>query len=203
MANTIIVEFKPCQPPPDLGYRVRYRPQGDLGVYRTWPELFQTSPAVFTDLNDPEGTEYEGFIEGACRSGFGVPIPWDTGSPSDASDVSGSDVSPEDCGGAGSVVVVNHLSTGTVTAVEGIAGFTSIPPNLLAGATRSGTHTAFTGVVQFTVSGSGVSGNAVLFRNEVLVGCVNIDDPGAFFFPSDTFETCDQILLILTPGDCL
>jgi hypothetical protein len=202
MANTLIITFEPCEPPPDIGYEVIYRPKGDLGAYRVWPFLFQTSPAVFTDTNDPEGTEYEGFIRGVCTSGRGIDIPWDTGDPSDVDDSPG-DESPEDCGGFGRVVVVNHLPGGTVTAVEGIAGFSAIPPNLLTGNTRMGTHTAFTGVVQFTVSGSGANGNAVLFRNEILVGCVNISDPGAFFFPSDTFEACDEILLILTDGDCM
>lgn len=200
MANTIIIEFEPCEPPPDLGYEVIYRPQGDAGPYRTWPFLFVESPAIFTDENDPEGTEFEGFIRGVCLSGKGVDVPWDTGSASGSG--SGGDESDEDCGGEGLVVVTNHLLAGTVTAVENIAGFDEIPPNLLAGNSRSGSHTAFTAVVQFTVSGSGANGNALLWKNEVLIGCVNITEPGAYFFPETTFETCDIILLSLTPGEC-
>jgi hypothetical protein len=203
MANTIIIPFEPCEPPPDLGYEVVYRPKGDLGAYRVWPYLFQASPAVFTDLNDPDGTEYEGFIRGVCNSGRGIDIPWDTGDASDSDSVPGDD-SPEGCDGEGLVVVNNNLPAGTVNDVEGIAGFDAFPPPLLPGplSTRSGTHTAFTGIITISISGSGANGNAVLFQHEVVVGCVNITDPGLYAFPETTFDACDTILVLLMDGDC-
>jgi hypothetical protein len=74
--NTITITFTPCEPAPANGYRVRYRPFGGI-EFRTWPVRFLTSPAVFTDEEDPIGTSYEGYIEGDCGDGIlGLQIPW-------------------------------------------------------------------------------------------------------------------------------
>lgn len=78
--NTVTIDFEPCQPAPVNGYRVSYRPEGSEEAYRTWPVNFTASPAVFTDLLDPAGTHYEGYVQGDCGGdGLGVPSRWSTG----------------------------------------------------------------------------------------------------------------------------
>lgn len=103
--NTISIYFQPCQPTPAAGYRVSYRPQGSSIPFRVWPDNFLTSPAIFTDTNDPEGTSYEGFIQGDCGDdllGVHVPFTANNGeSPSSSGSVSGSgsDSSSAPCDG--------------------------------------------------------------------------------------------------------
>lgn len=201
MPNTITIDFEPCIPAPVGGYRVSYRPVGDAGAYRVWPTDFFSLPIVFTDMLDVDGTAFQGYVQSVCSDGLGDPVEWDTGG-GESSPGGGESEVPCD-GSPGDVVVVNHLEAGVINQVNNIAGFTGVPPNLLAGFTRSGTHTAFTAAVNFTLSGSGVNGNAILFQNETQVGCLNIAGPGPYSFPETTFESCDTILLILTPGDCL
>lgn len=78
--NTITLEFELCELTPANGYKILYRPVGSEEDYRTWPNVTE-SPAVIVDENDdPEGTQYEGFIQGDCGGGkLGVPVPWFTG----------------------------------------------------------------------------------------------------------------------------
>lgn len=206
MPNTITIrdESTPSCPTPVNGWRVSYRILGSTGEYRIWPENFFSFPIIFTDLSDPDGTEYEGYVEGDCGDGFSPKSPWSTASSSGSESGAG----PSDVGGCidgeGQVVVYNNLPAGTVNDVTGIAGFDAFPPPLLPGplSTRSGTHTAFTGIVAVSISGSGANGNAILWKNEVLVGCVNIFGAGLYSFPSETFEACDTILISMTDGDC-
>lgn len=81
--NPLRIEFKECEPAPPNGYRVIYRPEGSSEDFRVWPSNFLTSPALFTDTQDPLGTQYEGFIMGDCGDGmYGVQVPWSTGSNS-------------------------------------------------------------------------------------------------------------------------
>lgn len=76
--NTITVTFDPCEPAPPLGYRLLYRPLGSVAGYRI-TAAFAGSPIVVVDTLDPEGTEYEGFIQGVCGPGkYGVLVPWQT-----------------------------------------------------------------------------------------------------------------------------
>jgi hypothetical protein len=83
--NTLHIFFQPCEPAPPNGYRITYRPQGSDEDLRTWPTNFFASPAVFVDVLDALGTEYEGFIQGDCGDvGLGVPVPWQTGENSPA-----------------------------------------------------------------------------------------------------------------------
>ena len=78
--NTITINFTPCTPAPANGYRVSYRPVGTSIPYRVAPNNFTTSPAVIQDSNDPDGTQYEGFIESDCGGGnYGVQVPFNTG----------------------------------------------------------------------------------------------------------------------------
>lgn len=75
--NTIHIEFDPCEPLPAGGYKVRYRPLGSGGPYRTAPNNFLFSPIEFVDNLDPVGTSYEGFIQGDCGGGkLGVSVPF-------------------------------------------------------------------------------------------------------------------------------
>lgn len=65
--NRLTINFEECDPAPANGYLVTYRPVGSADPYRNggW---FPNSPAVVDDENeDPEGTQYEGFI----RSDYG------------------------------------------------------------------------------------------------------------------------------------
>lgn len=202
MPNTLTIDFtQPCVPPPVGGYRVSYRPVGDSGPYRVWPTDFPTLPIVFTDMLDPDGTPMEGYVETVCADGLGDAIPFGEAGESESGGGGGESEVPCD-GSPGIVVVTNHLEAGTILSVTGIAGFSNIPPNLLPGFSRSGTHTAFAGVISFTLSGSGVNGNVILFKNELLVQCMNIFGAGPYYFDEETFESCDTILLIFTPGEC-
>lgn len=75
--NTIRVDFQPCEPTPSNGYRILYRPIGDVTPFRIHPVNFTSSPAVFDVHVDPAGTSYEGFIQGDCGGGkYGVLVPW-------------------------------------------------------------------------------------------------------------------------------
>lgn len=79
MANLITINFLPCEPTPVDGYLVKYRPLGSSDPLRTWPVNFSSSPAVFVTDDDPDGTQFEGFIYGDCgNGGIGVAVAWST-----------------------------------------------------------------------------------------------------------------------------
>lgn len=81
--NIIRVIFVGCEPVPANGYNIQWRVFGSGDPY-TDAGNFTTSPAVFTDEVNPEGTSYEGIIRSDCtesgesgESGnFGTSIPW-------------------------------------------------------------------------------------------------------------------------------
>lgn len=81
--NQITVSFIECEPPPANGYLVTWRLAGSGGGYELAGN-FMTSPAVFNDATNPDGSDYEGFITSDCtesgESGgdFGTPVPWTT-----------------------------------------------------------------------------------------------------------------------------
>lgn len=76
--NTIELIFEPCEPFPDNGVLVRYRPLGSGGEYRTVMPNPTESPIIIVDTNDPLGTSYEGTIQGDCGNGkFGEEVPWE------------------------------------------------------------------------------------------------------------------------------
>src|SRR5262245_35160593 len=87
MANQITVEFTDCEPPPQNGYVITYRPVGG-NAYRTAPGNFFASPAIWVDNNgDPEGTQYEGFIRSDCGGGkLGDLSPWSTSEVEESSE---------------------------------------------------------------------------------------------------------------------
>src|SRR6478736_7443709 len=70
--NQITVVFSPCSPAPENGYNIKWRvlcsgdPYTDAGN-------FMSSPAVFNDELNPEGTCYEGTIQSDC-GGSGDPV---------------------------------------------------------------------------------------------------------------------------------
>ncbi len=109
--NTIHLLFTPCQPAPANGYRITYRPSGSAIAYRTWPLTFMSSPAVFTDTQDPAGTQYEGFVQGDCGGdGLGVRVPWTTGENS-PSGGGGEESPPEE------LLNINNLSGLSITGI--------------------------------------------------------------------------------------
>jgi hypothetical protein len=80
--NNVTINFVPCSPTPTDGYLVLWRVAGSGGSY-TPAGPFTSSPAVFTDGGNPEGTQYEGYIYSDCGDGVtGTMIPWSTGAES-------------------------------------------------------------------------------------------------------------------------
>lgn len=83
MPNTITINFIPCEPTPNQGYRLTWRVAGTADPY-TDEGLFTESPASFVDSINPAGTCYEGFLQSDCsesgESGtvLGEAIPWAT-----------------------------------------------------------------------------------------------------------------------------
>ena len=81
--NNVTVNFTPCSPSPANGYIVFWRVAGS-GTSYTNAGTFTSSPAIFTDGENSEGTQYEGYIYSDCGSGItGNFIPWSTGASSD------------------------------------------------------------------------------------------------------------------------
>lgn len=77
--NQITITFTPCSPAPAGGYRVFYRPDGNVGPYREYPTGFTSSPIVFTDELDPPDQIYEGYLISNCGGGvFGDQVPFVT-----------------------------------------------------------------------------------------------------------------------------
>lgn len=85
--NTITVNFIECSPAPANGYNIIWRVKGSSDSY-TDAGNFTSSPAVFTDDTNPDGTDYEGFIRSDCSqsgesgSDYGNPVAWETSSES-------------------------------------------------------------------------------------------------------------------------
>lgn len=81
--NQLTIEFTACTPTPANGYQLFYRPVGDAGAYRDGG-LHATSPIVIVDTDDPDDTQYEGYIVSDCGDGlFGNHIPFETSAPED------------------------------------------------------------------------------------------------------------------------
>lgn len=95
--NQITISFIPCTPTPTEGYLVFYRPIGGIGPYRT-AGPFLSSPAVFTDDEDGDGQEYEGYIIAHCGGAeFGNDIPFSTGgAPIEGSEAESDSAPPPD-----------------------------------------------------------------------------------------------------------
>ncbi len=93
--NTIRIAFEGCEPLPSEGFKIFYRPVGNLGEYREAPENYIDSPAEWVDTMDPAGTIYEGYMQGDCGGGkLGPAVTFvttliDGGSGSDGSESEG------------------------------------------------------------------------------------------------------------------
>jgi hypothetical protein len=61
MANLITINFLECNPTPSKGYNVQWRVAGSGDPYTDQGNFF-SSPAVFVDGSNPDGTLYEGTI---------------------------------------------------------------------------------------------------------------------------------------------
>lgn len=100
------------------------------------------------------------------------------------------------------VYIINLSGAGVVIEdVTGIAGFTLDDP-VLGGGNTFGTHTAFTGVIGVTISGTPVSGSLSLRKNGVLLECNNIGAAGSYGFASQTFLEDDIIQVRWFGGAC-
>lgn len=75
--NHVSVSFTPCSPAPSNGYQVLWRVKNTTGGYID-AGSFTSSPAVFDDGTNPDGTQYEGMIRSNCGTFFGNPSYWST-----------------------------------------------------------------------------------------------------------------------------
>ena len=79
--NTITVNFIECNPIPASGYNLKWRVAGTFDAY-TDEGNFSSSPIIFIDNINPDGTCYEGILQsdcsesGASGSFLGNEIPW-------------------------------------------------------------------------------------------------------------------------------
>lgn len=102
----VCVSFNPCEPAPANGYFLYYRIAGSGGAF-TAASDYGSSPACF-NTEDPEGTQYEGYIYSDCGGGIvGNNVTWSTGGP--ATTVSINLATP--C--AGSSQFSDYIITGT------------------------------------------------------------------------------------------
>jgi hypothetical protein len=101
----------------------------------------------------------------------------------------------------------NSLSGATITAVQedgnNFVTFTSGSLPAANGDTVYGTHDAFTGAIQLSVSGLFANGNAVLNVNGGYVECINFNGiAGIHQFTSATYGASDLIQITINEGDC-
>jgi hypothetical protein len=101
----------------------------------------------------------------------------------------------------------NSLSGATITAVQedgnNFITFTSGSLPAANGDTVYGTHDAFTGAIQLSVSGLFANGNAVLNVNGGYVECINFNGiSGIHQFTSATYGASDLIQITINEGDC-
>jgi hypothetical protein len=101
----------------------------------------------------------------------------------------------------------NSLSGATVTAIQqngsNFVTYTSGSLPVASGSTVYGTHDAFTGAIQVTVSGLFANGNMVLNVNGGYVECVNFNGiSGTHSFSSATYGASDLIQITINEGDC-
>lgn len=89
MANTLTINFIPCEPTPASGYRLYWRVAGSGDPY-TDQGTFTESPIIFVDEINPPGTCYEGYLQSDCTesgesgSVLGEQVPWNTPCPSES-----------------------------------------------------------------------------------------------------------------------
>jgi BspA type Leucine rich repeat region (6 copies) len=74
--NRITINFTPCSPPPENGYRVFYREIGDVSFIE-FPDEFTSSPIVF-EVDGPTNQLYEGYIISDCGDIVSEQVPFET-----------------------------------------------------------------------------------------------------------------------------
>lgn len=122
MANTVTINFIPCEPAPAQGYKLTWRIAGTSDPY-TDAGNFTGSPAQFTDEISAPGTCYEGFLQADCsgsgESGtlLGQSIPWST--PCEESGVTEITISlAAPCSGINSNYLIENAVEGDVITVR-------------------------------------------------------------------------------------
>lgn len=75
--NQISINFIECDPAPSKGYNVKWRVFGSSDPYTDEGNFF-TSPAVFIDNTNPDGTQYEGKLTAQGRNTDCNEIDWST-----------------------------------------------------------------------------------------------------------------------------
>jgi len=102
------------------------------------------------------------------------------------------------------LVLVDNYKINTVT---GISGF-SLPgavPSTGIGHQYIGIHNPIvaTGVIDVNVtSNTGASGKLELYRNDILLECVNVTGDGGYSFGSHTYAATDKIEIVADSGSC-
>lgn len=96
--NRIEINFVECDPTPPKGYEVFWRVKGSSDPLVS-AGIFFTSPVIFFDTTNPDGTDFEGYIESIYSNMVCAQIPWETGVTSGSS-TSG--------GGGGGIQYVYH-----------------------------------------------------------------------------------------------
>lgn len=104
------------------------------------------------------------------------------------------------------VVIENGIHTANITSVSGISGLTPSFPGITGSGTYSGYHSAFSGAISVTVTGSIPGGpetfSISLLKNGVLVECINVTATGTFVFSSTSYLSTDKITIQLGTGSC-
>lgn len=107
------------------------------------------------------------------------------------------------------VVITNLIPTGNykVNTVTGISGF-SLPgsvPSTGIGYQYIGIHNPViaTGVINVNVTAdAGAAGKLQLYRNDILLECVNVTGDGGYSFGSHTYAATDKIEIVASTGSC-
>jgi hypothetical protein len=188
--NQITVNFIECEPAPANGYNILWRVAGSSDAY-TDAGNFTSSPAVFTDNLNPEGTDYEGIIRSDCNesgdsggTNFGNPVAWTTITESGTTNF-----------------FENAAFNWSIDSVSG-SGVPSLPPTGVNGS-QHGHHTGVNGVMIVTISGSLVfASKIVVFVNGILVSCRQITVGGTYFMDPISSVEGDDIIISINSGTC-
>lgn len=102
------------------------------------------------------------------------------------------------------VVITTDLAGTQISNVSGITGFTPTPSfPLSTGGTITGTHSAFTGSITVTFTGSpDFAGNVALQVNDTLIQCINVTTAGSYTFTSRSYLSTDVIAISGNGGTC-
>lgn len=187
--NQITVNFIECEPTPASGYNILWRVAGSADAY-TDAGNFASSPAIFTDNTNPDGTEYEGIVRSDCSgsgesgSDFGTPVDWTTVTESGTE---------------------NYHNTAafnfSIDSVSG-SGVPSLPSTGVNGA-QHGHHTGVNGILTVVLSGSLVfTTKLVIYRNSIVVACIAIPGPGSYFIGPVSSVEGDDVIVAINAGSC-